>query len=275
MPGSTNFLQWNPNAINQETDTAYNGDSMRSGGAPANAIFASPLANKGFYQWSIFVAAFAQMLATKGYSPNDGSATPASALANLEAVLANVMTQADMSPWALLASPAFTGSPTAPTPPTTDNSTRIATTAFVEALLQNLIFPVPQKIILPNVGLTANVKTSVATLSVTFPTNAPHFRIDVRYAAFATIGPNALAVWVEDTTNNIVYAPSGQDANGSGFVCCSGSELGTNLYAPGAAVNFVLKAMCNANANITTSSGLFGLVPTPQSFISVTPIPSV
>jgi hypothetical protein len=34
---------------------------------------------------------------------------------------------------ALIASPAFTGSPTAPTPPAADNSTRIATTAFVAA----------------------------------------------------------------------------------------------------------------------------------------------
>lgn len=34
-----------------------------------------------------------------------------------------------------LNSPALTGSPTAPTPPTADNSTRIATTAWVRALL--------------------------------------------------------------------------------------------------------------------------------------------
>lgn len=39
----------------------------------------------------------------------------------------------DLSPYALLNSPAFTGTPTAPTPATNDNSTAIATTAFVNA----------------------------------------------------------------------------------------------------------------------------------------------
>ena len=37
----------------------------------------------------------------------------------------------DLTPYALLNSPAFTGTPTAPTPTTEDNSTKIATTAFV------------------------------------------------------------------------------------------------------------------------------------------------
>lgn len=37
--------------------------------------------------------------------------------------------------FAPLASPAFTGSPTAPTPPNGDNSTRLATTAFVQSSL--------------------------------------------------------------------------------------------------------------------------------------------
>ena len=43
--------------------------------------------------------------------------------------------------FAPLASPAFTGNPTAPTPSTSDNDTSIATTAFVQAVAQTL-FPV-------------------------------------------------------------------------------------------------------------------------------------
>lgn len=39
------------------------------------------------------------------------------------------------SNFAPLASPAFTGTPTAPTPATTDNSTKIATTAFVTSMI--------------------------------------------------------------------------------------------------------------------------------------------
>lgn len=46
-----------------------------------------------------------------------------------------VLTGADLTAagGSLLASPAFTGTPSAPTPPPTDNSTRLATTAFVAA----------------------------------------------------------------------------------------------------------------------------------------------
>lgn len=135
MAGSTNFLQFNPNATNQESDATYTSDSMRSGGAAVNAILPSPLFNKLNYQVSIMVAALATMLKNKGYSPNDGSAAPASALTNLAGVLANIMTAADMTPYALLNSPAFTGTPTAPTPAPGDNSTKIATTAFLAALL--------------------------------------------------------------------------------------------------------------------------------------------
>ena len=39
--------------------------------------------------------------------------------------------------YATLESPAFTGSPTAPTPANTDDSTRIATTAFIKSLLED------------------------------------------------------------------------------------------------------------------------------------------
>ena len=189
MPGTTNFIQFNPNALNQENDSAYAADSLRAGGAPANAIYPSPLANKSFFQWSTFIAAFAQMMAVKGYSPNDGSASPGSALANLEAVFANVMTLADMTPWALLNSPTFTGVPAAPTPSVGDNSTKLATTAFVRALLSDaavvgfnfgstkghITFPIfgglmLQYVIGPNDPGDSNRYTHALTWDVAFPT---------------------------------------------------------------------------------------------------------
>lgn len=100
MP-SHNFKQWNPNAANQETDTQYNADALRSGGATLNAVFGSKLANKLFYQITTAWAALCQALVNKGYSPNDGSTNPATAIANLSAIFANFMTQADMAPFAL------------------------------------------------------------------------------------------------------------------------------------------------------------------------------
>lgn len=93
---ANNFLQWNPGAINQENDAAYSGDAQRSGGATFGAIFQDVLGNKLFYQLSIFVAAFAAALTAKGYAPNDGSASPGTALATLQAILADVVTNADL-----------------------------------------------------------------------------------------------------------------------------------------------------------------------------------
>ena len=48
-------------------------------------------------------------------------------------------TEVDLSGYAPLASPAFTGAPTAPTPSASDNSTKIATTAYVQTELANFI----------------------------------------------------------------------------------------------------------------------------------------
>jgi len=129
------FLVWNPNATNQENDAAYTADSLRSGGATAGAILPDPTFNKFAFQESIAVKALMDMLTNKGYAPTDGASVPATALSNLIGVLANIMTAADMAVFARLLSPTFTGVPQAPTPAAGDNSTKIATTAFVTALL--------------------------------------------------------------------------------------------------------------------------------------------
>lgn len=128
MPGTNNFIQFNPGGANMESDTAYSADAQRSGGLASPAIFTSALGNKLFYQTSTFIAAFAQALATKNYNLSDAS------LSTLAGVLANVMTLADMSGYAPLSNPVFTGTPTAPTPAGSDNSAKLATTAFIKAL---------------------------------------------------------------------------------------------------------------------------------------------
>ena len=125
MP-TNNFLQFNPNQANQETDAQYSADALRAGGLANPSIFSSALGNKLFYQVTTFIAAFAQSLATKNYNVSDAS------LANLAATLANVMTLADMAGYAPLANPVLTGSPAAPTAPVGDSSTKLATTAFVK-----------------------------------------------------------------------------------------------------------------------------------------------
>jgi hypothetical protein len=127
MPGTNNFIQWNPTAANQETDAQYVADTLRSAGATNPSILPSATANKVLYQATTFIAALAQALANKNYNVSDAS------LSTLAGVLANVITTADLTAYAPLASPTFTGTPAAPTPSTADNTTKLATTAFVKA----------------------------------------------------------------------------------------------------------------------------------------------
>lgn len=91
MPGTTNFLPFNPTQANQESDAAYNADATRTGGAGVDGTFPSATANKLFYQLATFVAAFANMMAIKGYSLSDAS------LSTLQGVLANLITSADIN----------------------------------------------------------------------------------------------------------------------------------------------------------------------------------
>jgi hypothetical protein len=88
---SSNFLQFNPNLANQETDAEYAADSMRSGGAQLDSVPASDMFNKFGYQTTTFIAAMAQALANKGYTIQDAS------LSVLTSTLAAVLTEADLN----------------------------------------------------------------------------------------------------------------------------------------------------------------------------------
>lgn len=90
MPASTNFQQWNPTKANQENDSTYATDTTRLGGITTGSTFPSPLADKAFYQWSTFIGAFGIMMRAKGYTTSDAD------ISALAAVLANVLTWADL-----------------------------------------------------------------------------------------------------------------------------------------------------------------------------------
>jgi hypothetical protein len=98
MSATTNFLQWDPNQTNQESDSAYAGDPARTGGAVNGDEFDAATANKLFYQLSTMVAALGTMLAQKGYTNSDANFN------QLVAVLSNIQTSADIKP-ALLVIP--------------------------------------------------------------------------------------------------------------------------------------------------------------------------
>jgi hypothetical protein len=79
------------------------------------------------------------------------------------------VTTADAPTLAPLASPAFTGTPTAPTPSTTDNSTKIATTALVASKLSayTLRLPNPTNLYVATTGSDSNDCLSLATPCLT------------------------------------------------------------------------------------------------------------
>lgn len=79
----------------------------------------------------IFPISVAQAIYT-----SDMSTTVDAKLGEIEGDVSNMETE--MAGKAPLASPALTGTPTAPTPATADNSTKIATTAFVQAVVADI-----------------------------------------------------------------------------------------------------------------------------------------
>lgn len=75
MPAVTNFLVFNPEGDFMEIDAAYVVDTLRTGGIPPEAIVPHLMINKLFYQLSMFVTAFCQMLVDKGVSTSDANFT--------------------------------------------------------------------------------------------------------------------------------------------------------------------------------------------------------
>lgn len=80
------------------------------------------------------------------------------------------------------ASPAFSGTPTAPTPGTSDNSTRVATTAFVQSLINSLKGLINAK---NDVYIGAGTG-SVKNTSFTIPLPSGYSRSQCKYAVFPT-----------------------------------------------------------------------------------------
>ena len=106
-------------SINTLTLAAAGSDTLNGGVSQAFASAHSEIAlvSDGTSKWTYDVQGVAR--------GGTGATTPAGALASIGA--------------APLASPAFTGTPTAPTPTAGDNSTSLATTAFVNTLLGSTV----------------------------------------------------------------------------------------------------------------------------------------
>ena len=128
--------------------------------------------------------------------------TTKAALATLQVDTTTVLgLTAALAAKAPVASPALTGTPTAPTPLTGDNSTRIATSAFVATALANLVGSAPGALDTLNelAAALGNDPNFAATLSSSLSTKQP---LDATLTALAAMTTAA---------NQLIYA-TGPDA---------------------------------------------------------------
>lgn len=133
MP-SHNFLQFNPTAANQESDAAYSSDTLRSGGAANSALLPAITFNKLMFQLSTMVAALAQAMVNKGFTLSDAN------LSTLTSAVQNIMTTADMSPYAQLIGPNFTSPTTGSTPASGQANSAIPNTYWVDQYFAKLSY---------------------------------------------------------------------------------------------------------------------------------------
>lgn len=127
-----------------------------------------------------------------------------------------------------LASPAFTGNPTAPTATAGDNDTSIATTAFV----QTAVASVPPGLALISSG---TISSPVAALDITSGIDATYDEYELHFfnlipaSADNLVGfltSNAGSSWI----NNYRYGPSGGAVTSGGFFVAPTAGVGAGYY---------------------------------------------
>jgi len=133
-----------------------------------------------------------------------------------------------------LASPAFTGTPTAPTPATSDNSTNVATTAFVQAQVK------PAKVLL-NTLTASNSANLQDTTSFT-----------TAYTFYELIFEALIPVTTSNSFNLRAYSGGAfQNTSYLGSVCSFGTSGTTSAAIPTSAVQM-------SQTNTVSGSGING-----------------
>lgn len=143
------------------------------------------------------------------------------------------------SAWRYLAyteSPAFSGSPTAPTPGTSDNGTRIATTAFVQSLIKSLKGSIGGTIVASNLAQNGYVKFSNGLIlqwgsyssgRQGYPTNTNSFKFPITFPStcyLVMLSPQDSDIYTSSWTTSTVTIKSANNAT-------SGEYLGKeNVY---------------------------------------------
>lgn len=127
-------------------------------------------------------------------------------------------------------------------------------------------------------GMSPDTQATIVSETVTFPAGTGTYRALVQYGGYFEVGSNNCQAVAYDTTNNVGFALSGQNSNGSGFMALTGSELSSTTYAAGASALFKFDAICHNGAGGlvgASTTGFFTMSPANEpTYLSVTPIPS-
>ena len=182
---------------------------------------------------------------------------------------ANVNTALGYTP-ANIANPAFTGTPTAPTPPTTDNSTRLATTAYVQSNIFKIVLNSSVTFYVSTTGCNSNngsMANPFATVTHAYNLLQRNYNLN---------GYNA-TIQIEDGsyTENIVLAgiPEGYGTNNIFVVGNNGSPTNVTFnVVNGAAVSILNGATISLSGISMSSSNGGALFLQNNAAVSVGPV---
>lgn len=129
------------------------------------------------------------------------------------------------------------------------------------------------------VAMSATTQTNILSTAFTTPAVTGNYRLLFNYVVWLTVGANLCAAEVIDTTNSRVFAASGQNANGTGYIGLSGSEVSTQTYPANTTITVHLDAECNnaagglVGATVNMNGGaIFTMSPAEPTFLAITPI---
>lgn len=161
---------------------------------------------------------------------------------------------ADVDGAAPLASPVFTGNPTAPTPATADNDTSVATTAHVKGVIETYVIDGPlggdsdfAATMADALALKAPLESPILTGNPTAPTPSPGDN-DTSIATTAFV--QALVGVGQD------YTPVFTDNAGAGFSAGAGAALSGRVSLIGTRVDFWARLVLGVGFSL---GGGFGL----------------
>lgn len=160
-----------------------------------------------------------------------------------------------------LASPTFTGTPAAPTPSPGDNSTNIATTAFVHANSGVAGLSFTKKTLAAGLSPSSGVTTTITSQAITMPSSGCPCRAEVHWGVdWQNSVAGVVDIAMFDGTNNYASGELGLSGSFTSGTGMTGGGVSTVTYNNSANITFSLRINTNA-----TGGGGFNIQTTPAS----------